>query len=302
MSKESLLSSIHTKSESIEKLISSLATTSFKLSTLIGGAIMLYYCFKIGYFPTDLSISDTFIFIALSILFGILYGITLLTIKILFNIIFSFLLYLNVKFFKFKELIVFSNLVYRKYKFSIDEIFGSIFVIIWLSFFLLMKIIKPLDVLSVLVIFFIAVCFYEVSIIKIKEKRLSNGLGIDDIEFIRKKEFLNITVFLLTIFLLLFSGMKAEGFVKSSMQILSLANDNVSVHIQKPYGQYLVEYGVPTINSNFGDDYVKSENVDVLMQGVGSNVVMNFAKNRENGEIEKVKIILPRDKIHIIDN
>ena len=302
MNKDSFLSSFHTKSESIERLVSSLLTTAFKVSTLIGGAIMLYYCFKIGYFPTDLSISDTLILVALSILFGTLYGITLLAIKILFNIVFSFLLYLNINFFKLRKLIGFSSIIYRKYRNGVDETFGFIFMIIWLSLMFFMKIIELLDIISVLAIFFLAVCFYEASFMKIKERRISNGLGLNDIEFIYKKEFLNITVFALTIVLLIFSGMKVGGFVNSSMKILSLANDNVSVHIQKPYHQYLTEYGINSSVSSFGNDYVKSENVDVLMQGLGSNVVMNFSKEEENGEVEKVKIILPRDKIHIIDN
>lgn len=302
MNKESFLSSVHIKSESVEKLVSSLITTAFKLSTLIGGAIMLYYCFKIGYFPTDLSVSDTFILVALSILFGILYGITLLTIKILFNIIFGFLLYLNIKFFKLKKLLRFSNIIYRKYRFGIDEAFGSIFVIIWLTLVFSMKLIELLDIFSVLAIFFVSVIFYEVSFIKIKEKMFDNGLGLNDIDFTYKKEFLNVTVFSLTIMLLIFSGMKVGGFVNSSMKILSLANNNVSVHVQKPYHQYLAEYGIISTNSSFGNDYVKSENVDVLMQGLGSNVVMNFSKSKTNGEVEKVKIILPRDKIHIIED
>ena len=302
MSKESFLSSIYKKSESFEKLISSLATTAFKVSTLIGGAIMLYYCFRIGYFPTDLSISDTFILIALSILFGILYGLTLIAIKILFNINFSFLHYLNIRFFKLEKLLAFSSFMYGKYKINVDSIFGLLFVVFWLGTMLFLNIVEPLDVLFVWIIIFIAVCFYELSLMQFIEKRMSNGLGLNDPEFTRKKEFLDITLLTSTVLFILFSGMKVEGFVNSSMQILSLANDDVSVHIQEPYNQYLFEYGVESSDSNFGNDFVKSENVDVLMQGLGNNVVMHFPKNNENGTVEKVKIILPKDKVHIIDN
>ncbi|MGM8887149.1 hypothetical protein ACS8FD_14590 [Psychrobacter sp. 1U2] len=299
---ESYLTAVYNKSENFEKLISVVASTGFKTSTLIGGGIMLYYCFKIGYFPTDLSISDTFIFIALTVVFGIFYCLTLSAIKMLFDITLGLLLYVNIKVFKFKKIIVFSNIMYRKYRFNLDTVFKSIFIALWLSFMLVSNIIEVLDILSVLGIFLIAVFFYEISSIKIKEQRLNKGLGLADLEFTNKKEFLNITVFSITVLLLVFSGMKVEGFINSSMQILSLANDNVSVHVQEPYNQYLIEYGIKSSDSNFGNHYVRTDNVDVLMQGLGDNIVILFPKNSEHGVVDKVKIILPRDKVHIIDN
>lgn len=301
MVEDSFLLSTYAKSESIERLINNSTASAFKLSTLIGGAIMLYYCFKIGYFPTDLSISDSFILIALSIIFGMLYGITLLAIKVLFNIIFGFLLFLNIRYFKFKKLLAFSNIIYNKYRVGIDEIFGFIFVLIWLGPILYINMMDILDVFTVLVILFIVIFFYEANLINIREKRVVNGLGLKDRKFIRKKIVLNVSLFVFFIFILI-SGMKVEGFVNSSMKILSLANNNVSVHVQKPYHQYLAEYGVNSSESSFGSDYVKSRNADVLMQGLGNNVVISFSRFKENGEVEKVRIILPKDKVHIIDN
>lgn len=300
-SEESFLTTLHVKSDSFEKLLSSIITTGFKLSTLIGGGLMLYYCFKIGYFPTDLSISDTFIFIALSVVFGLFYGLTLLALKILFNLMFSSLLYLNVKYIKFNKTVAFSNFIRGKYKFSPDIIFGLVFTCLWLGFMLFIKIIDFFDILGVLAVFFVIVVFYEAMIIRIKEKRVNSGLGLKDVNSIREKEFLNISIFFIAILLLITLGMKVEGFVNSSMQILNLANMDVSVHVQQPYDQYLVEYDVNTNESSFGNDYVSSENVDVLMQGIGSNVVLSIPQKVENNNIGKVKIIIPRDKVHIID-
>ena len=62
--------------EKIEKLdkkldvIGKILSLAFKLGVVVGGAVLLFYCWKIGYFPQDASVGDGLLFILLAIAFS----------------------------------------------------------------------------------------------------------------------------------------------------------------------------------------------------------------------------------------
>ncbi len=276
---------------------------------------MVFYCFNIGYFPTDLSISDTFILIALAFIFGLLYCFTLLALKAYSNLVFWFLLLLFNKFFKnepencrgnhsinYREL---TKYCYRKYKPNLDTFFHLIFSTFWLLSLLLSRMIGWIEILSIFAVIFAASMLYERSLFEHFERKVDavlGGEGINRIEFTNRKNFIITIVLMFALLIPIVSGMVSKNYIDSSMQVLNLADNNVSAHIQHPYDQYLVEYGIRANESSFGDDYVKAENVDVLMQGLGSNVVLSIPKKIKNNKNKKVKVIIPKDKVHIIDN
>lgn len=54
--------------------VSNLLTLAFKLGVLVGGTCLLFYCYRLDYFPVGLSLGDGFLFIILAISFGFIYG------------------------------------------------------------------------------------------------------------------------------------------------------------------------------------------------------------------------------------
>src|SRR5699024_10521964 len=64
------------KIEELDKkldVLGKILSFSFKLGVLVGGSVLLFYCWKIGYFPQDASVGDGFLFIILAIAFGGVY-------------------------------------------------------------------------------------------------------------------------------------------------------------------------------------------------------------------------------------
>ena len=53
---------------------SKLLSFAFKLGVLVGGACLLFYCYRLNYFPVGISIGDGFLLILLATSFGIIYG------------------------------------------------------------------------------------------------------------------------------------------------------------------------------------------------------------------------------------
>ena len=64
------MSAIETKIDTVSNALS----LAFKLGVVLGSAVLLMYCWRIGYFPQDVSVGDGIVFILLAIAFGGLYS------------------------------------------------------------------------------------------------------------------------------------------------------------------------------------------------------------------------------------
>lgn len=69
--------------ESRVNFASKLLTLAFKVGVLLGGACLLFYCYRLNYFPIGLSVGDGFLLILLATSFGIVYGLFVISLTAL---------------------------------------------------------------------------------------------------------------------------------------------------------------------------------------------------------------------------
>ncbi|MHB1099907.1 MAG: hypothetical protein ACYCZR_10170, partial [Burkholderiales bacterium] len=69
--------------ESRVDIASKLLSLAFKVGMLLGGACLLFYCYRLNYFPVGLSIGDGFLLILLATSFGIVYGLFVISLTAL---------------------------------------------------------------------------------------------------------------------------------------------------------------------------------------------------------------------------
>ena len=69
--------------ESHVDLASKLLSLAFKIGVLLGGACLLFYCYRLNYFPVGLSVGDGFLLILLATSFGIVYGLFVISLTAL---------------------------------------------------------------------------------------------------------------------------------------------------------------------------------------------------------------------------
>lgn len=62
---------------------SKLLSLAFKLGVLFGGTCLLFYCYRLNYFPVGLSVGDGFLLILLATSFGIVYGLFVISLTAL---------------------------------------------------------------------------------------------------------------------------------------------------------------------------------------------------------------------------
>lgn len=69
--------------ESRVDFASKLLSLAFKVGVLFGGACLLFYCYRLNYFPVGLSVGDGFLLILLATSFGIVYGLFVISLTAL---------------------------------------------------------------------------------------------------------------------------------------------------------------------------------------------------------------------------
>lgn len=69
--------------ESRVDFASKLLSLAFKVGVLLGGACLLFYCYRLNYFPVGLSVGDGFLLILLATSFGIVYGLFVISLTAL---------------------------------------------------------------------------------------------------------------------------------------------------------------------------------------------------------------------------
>ncbi|MNL29383.1 hypothetical protein D3C87_1510640 [compost metagenome] len=103
-------------------------------------------------------------------------------------------------------------------------------------------------------------------------------------------------VFILMILLtpLTFGGVTG-AFLDGAMRMSNLRIDSAVVHIKEPYSTFMSENGLVGEKSNFGNEYQKHSNVNVLFQGIGINVVVE----KNNGK-DVISLPIPAESIFIV--
>ncbi|WP_167607594.1 hypothetical protein [Cedecea colo] len=283
------------------EVINSFINLSFKLGVALGGAVFIFYCWRIGYFPQDASVGDGLLLILLAIAFGGFYlffivcltslGIVLGPVWCGLQKLFSLLLIICKKITK-------KNIKHHPFtieKARIEFWFFAmlgIFFVIWFSRF------------DIKILLTLTLCVWGCALMWSTYQQNYRDIFIlehketptdDDIK--RLKNLNSAQPFIVVIFLilpLLVGGVTGE-LLDGTMRLANLRKDAAVVHIKEPYVTYAVEYGLTGEKSNFGGEYSKFSNVAILFNGFGRNVVIEMKK-----PIGTVSLAIPSDHVYII--
>lgn len=273
----------------------------FKFGILIGGAVLLSYCWTIGYFPQDVSVGDGLLFIMLAIAFSGVYflfvvGLTCLglTLRPIWNggqeVYIWLLNKYNWAFRRNRQYERFTIIEAAKEHF-IFALFGLIFVYGFGS--LDLRVVGSL----VLVVFGCAFIWSlhqknESTIIDIEKQDVATEEEKDRVVYLKKNQ--KFVLLALMAIPLLFGGVSAN-LIDGTMRLSNIRAEKVTVHIKEPYLKYASEYGLKGAQSAFGKDYGKFEDMSILFNGFGKNAVIT-----QNGIRHAPNLVIPNDHIIVI--
>lgn len=291
--------SIITKVEFIDKFLG----LSFKIGLLLGGAILIFYCKEIGYFPADITIGDGLSFIMLAMGFGIVYlfFVTCFTslglcLRPEFTIIQQLFLFIANKF--NKESSNSSQLEVIK----IREANWSNFVFALFGVYMIYRftLINTENLIPLGLCTFISACLWSICLdnednirILTKQRQLTTQKKTDLALKIKNR-------YIMLIFFVIMPGLISGIFsdmLDATMRFVKIRNDNVTVHIKEPYTINLSEINLKGSKSSFGENYKKYEHVNILFSGIGKNTVLSI-KNAQNENFTSISI--PSDFLQII--
>ncbi|MCT8468466.1 hypothetical protein KZO85_07755 [Chromohalobacter canadensis] len=283
-------------------IVNKLLNLSFKFGVIAGGAVVLFYSWKIGYFPKDVSLGDGFLFLLLAITFGGVYLFFVVSLTSLGIVLRPLWHVLQNLYLKGAEL-------YKKLKnepldypgFTIEKPGFEHFVLaIFGLFFVVFFGLPEVKVLGTLILC-TWVCALMWSICQ-QNGREIRELRAEELESDEQKDRLKrlsdaqpIFLGILLVLPLLIGGVSGK-LLDGAMRLANVRSDQVTVHIKKPYVKYADEHGFKGSESRFGADYSKFENSSVLFNGFGKNVVIELYDEGMAPE----KLVIPSDHVHII--
>jgi hypothetical protein len=274
---------------------------AFKVGLIVGGSVFLGYCWKIGYFPRDVSIGDGLLFLMLAIAFGSIYllftasltclGITLRPIWHGIYRSFNYLVKLYNKVFGANKVVSEFNIITGKLEHFIFALFGLLFVWGFGSFDL--KVLGSL----ILAVFGCALLWsgHQESGSEIIEIESKENLSADDnkrISFLKQHQ--KILAVVILFIPLLFGGVSGK-LLDGAMRLSNVKEDKATIHVKKPYIKYVEEHNIKAKESNLGKDYGTFENMSILFNGFGKNAVLI-----QNGVDKPINIIIPNDHLIVV--
>ncbi|MGY3727465.1 MULTISPECIES: hypothetical protein [Cobetia] len=303
--------------------ISSILTILFKLGLFLGVSIFLIYCLDIGYFPSGVTLGDGLVFILCAIVFSFLFAMFMIPNislgVVLVSVISLFLKccvkILNIKRCKYGE----EKEVYNVKYFNMFVVFVAL-----LGFIVILGFSWPSDIddmgAGAIIYSFLSISFLNLLLIS-----FVNGLMLCLwIMFVKRRTklhdyqsgsvksthspndllvFSGVIFFLMVIITVGFGGMGSRILV-GSMNTLGLRSENVIVHVKKPYDVYADLHGVIISDSKFGPLYKSIKGVNILMNGLGDNIVIEVdedmddkSKKKDGG---KVTLIVPKGEVFIV--
>lgn len=283
-------------------MISKALSLAFKLGVILGGAVFLSYCWRIEYFPRDVSVGDGLLFIMLAIAFGGIYlffTLCLTNLEILLRqlwhgrkSVFHYALKLFNK-------VTNKNIEYKPFRIEQCGVSNCVFTVFGLLFVCgfsqnNLKIFTTL-MLSTLVCAFMWSTHQQnsIEIRSIESKDDSSEDEKAKAERLRSHQLLWLIVIVSTP---LFIGGVSDKLLDGAMRLANVRTEKAVVHIKEPYITYASESGVTGSKSNFGEKYTRIEDVNVLFNGFGGNVVIKA----KSGSNNYVNLTIPADHVHII--
>ena len=282
-------------------LLNKLLSLAFKLGVVVGGAVLLFYCWKIGYFPQDVSVGDGLLFILLAIAFGgvyLFFVVSLTSLGLSLRPVWHGLQKLFLLLLKAYERVSGRTASYTPFTIEkggfelfIFAIFGLFFI--WAFSFSDIKVLATL----VLCVWGCALLWstYQQNSREIDLLERRDNLADEDSK--RLKRLVDFQPFLLGMILvvpLLIGGVSGK-LLDGAMRLANVRADAAVVHVKEPYVKYAAEFGVKGQQSNFGSDYSKFEKTSILFNGFGKNIVIEV-----EGKDGRATLVVPSDHAYIV--
>ena len=302
------------------KEITQLILNIFKIISItcpaIGIIIFTLYCMKIHFYPPDVQISDTLVFILIAISFGMLY---VLLVGLLYWANLAIFFFLYVSRVKLRPNIYYNKI--KSYKFKnyklkgipslsdriIIYIYGVIAEIILLlsvysGVFSLLKIIF----VQFLMLLLYAVIFFYNNHIFIKIKRTVNQ-NIEKKKPDKNEKVKFNLIFILLLFLIpLVVGQFSNNLIKYSFAFCGIRQTDVSLYVDKNYFNLVLQKKINELNSQKSESDLKNpcddnmcelEHIDILLTNVGSKTLI-FIPSIEN-KTKGLRVELPNSAIKL---
>ena len=292
------------KIEELDKkldVLGRILSSAFKLGVLIGGAVLLFYCWKIGYFPQDVSVGDGFLFILLAIAFG---GVYLFFVMCLTSLGLS----LRPVWHGLQRLFLLSLKGYEKITgktasytpFTIEKGGFELFIFaVFGLFFIWGFSLSDIKVLATLVLSVWGCALlwstYQQNSREIDLLERGDSLTDDELKNLKRKaDFQPFLLGGILVIPLLIGGVSGK-LLDGAMRLANVRADTAIVHLKEPYVKYAAEYGIEGVQSNFGSEYSKFENTSILFNGFGKNIVIEVM-----GSDGRVSLVIPSDHAYIV--
>lgn len=279
-------------------LASQALSLSFKLGVIAGATCLLFYCRQIHYFPTGVTIGDSFLFLLLAVSFGFIYGLVLAGLT-------------SLGIFVIYALRIISWLTSRvRIKMRIGDlavptrpgfpILASTFALIGVDLiYTLYKLDPAAGLILPLISFALAglVWMLQDSVPWfVKQTSLASSTCTQDGNT-KPKELHKTRVYailILIVFLPLFFGGVSGLILKAGMRFANLRQGHSVIWLRAPYSEMLNAKSKRT-KRTLGRGFTKFSNIDILFSGFGQETVIEFLSGRK---VER--IVVPSKSIVIV--
>lgn len=285
------------KLDVLEKILS----LAFKFGILIGGSVLIFYCRKIDYFPQDISVGDGLLFMLLAIAFGVVYLFFLLCLTSLglsLRPVWHGLQNLFLLLLKGYKRITGKTVSYTP--FTIEKGGFELFIFAMFGLFFIWRFsLSDANVLPTLGLSTWGCALlwstYQQNAREID--LLKHGGNLSDDESKRFKRLAAYQPFILgtILFVPLLIGGVSGKLLEGAMRLANVKADGAIIHLKEPYIKYATEHGLKGLQSNFGNGYSKFENISILFNGFGKDIVIEAM-----GTDGPVSLVIPSDHAYIV--
>lgn len=296
-------------------LFDKVLTNSSKAGVLIGSLTFFVYCFKIGYFPEGVTLGDGLLLILCGVAFVLMFSVVIVFLTCLGLLLISFFSMISAKLICLASHIIgYMNpdkawLKIRYFNFPVI-IFGIYGVFLIFAINVDWSSEEDLDSLltnttsnpslwiligiSILIAFF----WIRFSTLNINSTIIetSDPDADDNTKKIKLIKFKAVALAIILLCPLLF-GNVSNKLLFGAMKLVGLRSESVDLHIRKPYDTYSELYCVDSHVSKFGDDFKLINDADILLKGLGSNLVAEVKVGDCYPDIKKTLIIIPKDQV-----
>ena len=269
-----------------------------KVAIAIGAVILLGYCLTIDYFPRELSIGDGLLFTFVAAGFGLIYFIFIACLTCLGICIVELFKLIRNAFKRLKH-----RVTNKGFKTQWSEKLPIAFLCGYLaSQGVLIIIVFGLTSLGSLValVSTVILCTVLWKVVLVDTKKIKNHKVLthneqEAVEAIAKlKRERKIKILLITIAPLIMCGY-TEVLTKTSMTILNIRNESVTVNVKDPYAKAFIASGIKANKSELGDEFKRFDDTKILLSGFGGKVLFSKSVDCEH----ETHISVPSDSFII---